>query len=219
LKPELAALAAGALLVLLAFLLLSDSGGSHRAKLRANRQEPQATSSRPASQARPDIPSEHSGIGAVHSATRYLSELSEAAVANDHVARQIVNAITTGSLRATLERSLPATATAIEERLRGSRSATVFDGWPLGFRVESFDSSRAMVAIWHLDVGASSALGLMTTQYTTTTYELRWIERSWRIAAAESVAGPTPPPASAPAAEVDEFARETRPLARYTYGP
>ena len=158
-------------------------------------------------------------MGAVHSATRYLSQLSEAAVANGHVARQIVNAVTTGSLRAELERSLPATATAIEKRLRGSRSATVFEGWPLGFRVESFEPSRATVAIWHLDVGASSALGLMTTQYTTTTYELRWIENSWRIAAAESVAGPTPPPPSAPSAEVDEFARETRALARYTYGP
>jgi hypothetical protein len=127
--------------------------------------------------------------------------------------------VTAGPLQTRLLKALPAVAGEVQGRLAGSRAADVFDGWPLGFRVEDFTTSQATVSLWHLDVGASSALGLMTAQYTTTTYGLRWTNGAWRIYTVSSVPGPTPPAASASAAEVDQFAREVDALSRYANVP
>lgn len=214
-QPEVLALLAGVTAVLVGFLVVGGGAGHPRVPLPA---APVRTPARaPGLAARPsDIAS---AIGAVRAATEDLSALSAAGVSSSGQARRVVAAVVTGSLQAKLERSLPAVASEVQARLRGLRTPHVFDGWPLGYRVESFETSHATVAVWHLDVGASSALGLMSAQYTTTTYDLRWIEGSWRIAAVSSVPGPTPPSTSAPAPEVDEFAREINALSPYSNVP
>lgn len=222
-SEALAALAvlAGLMVGVFCFLAVRSAiGGSHpRAQRAATERRKSAPARVLAARHTSSVPSRRSEIGAVRAATGALAALAAAGVGTAARAREIVAATTTGSLQAKLERSLPAVASAVQARLRGSRTAGVFDGWPLGYRVESFDPSRATVAVWHLDVAASSSIGLVTAQYTTTTYELRWIQGSWRIDAVSSVSGPTPPPASAPTAEVDEFAREASALSRYAYVP
>ena len=218
-RPEILAVLAGALVVLIGWVAFGGSPRDQRSMpgtSRTGRTTRDAPNLPPALRT---VPTLLSRAGAVQAATRYLAELSAAGVSGSGRARRVVEAATTGSLQAKLLKALPGVAGAIQARLTGSRSADVFAGWPLGFRVERFAASQAMVALWHLDVGASSALELMTAQYTTTTYSLRWINGMWRVYAVSSVPGPTPPSASAPAVEVDQFAREINGLSRYVYVP
>lgn len=220
-KPELPAVLAGVLVVLGVFLFVGGGAGHpHPGATRRSRVAHKlGPGPLPSVRRPPTSASARSKAGAVRAATSDLTELSAAGVGSRTQARQVVAAVVTGSLQSRLERSLPVVAGEVQARLRGSRTPHVFDGWPLGFRVETFEASQATVAVWHLDVGASSALGLMTAQYTTTTYDLRWSEGSWRMDAVSAIPGPTPPSASAPPAEVDEFAREVNALSPYAYGP
>ncbi len=75
------------------------------------------------------------------------------------------------------------------------------------------------MSVWHLDLAASSTLGLMTTDYATTTYEVRWLGGTWRIARASNAAGPTPPPLDASRADVDRFAAAVWQFSGYSYVP
>jgi hypothetical protein len=89
----------------------------------------------------------------------------------------------------------------------------------LGYRVTSYSAARATVSVWHLDVAASSTLALMTVDYATTTYQVRWVGGTWRIVHASSVDGPTPPSSDASTATVDRFAAAVRQFSGYRYVP
>jgi hypothetical protein len=134
-------------------------------------------------------------------------------------ARRAVDAIATGSLRTTLDQSLPRVASAIHARLRGQAEGGAFKGWPLAFRLAAFDGSRAVVSLWHVDTAASSALGLASVDYLTTTYVLQWIRGIWRIGRAASTPGPTPPATGSPAAQIANFARAVTRFTQYRYVP
>jgi hypothetical protein len=157
--------------------------------------------------------------GAVQAATADLLALGHAAVSGGAAARRAVDAIAAVPLRTTLDGSLPRVASAIRARLHGQADSGAFDGWPLAFRVGAFGDSRAVVSLWHVDTAASPALQLVSADYLTTTYVLEWISGTWRIVRAVSVAGPTPPSTSAPAAEVDRFARTVTRFTQYRYVP
>lgn len=160
-----------------------------------------------------------SGSGAVQAASTYLLALGQSAVSRPGEARRTINAVAAGPFAVALKRSLPAVATALHARLRDGVPRGAFEGWPLAFRLDTFNGSRAVVSVWHLDTAASSTLDLMTSSYATTTYELRWIRGTWRIERAASTPGPTPPTAGASATEANHFARAVATFARYAYVP
>lgn len=206
---EVVALAAGAVVVVVAVAALRGSGRPHRpVPIR------KPTSRRAYASAFADSPG-----GAAEAATAYLGLLAETAARGSAEARAEVSAMTTGALRAELDQGLPGLARALRARLASTPAPVAFDGWPLGYRVTSFTAARATVAVWHLDVAASSALGVMSTDYATTTYEVRWLAGTWRIDRARSLAGPTPPPPRAPLPEVDRFAIAVRAFSGYRYDP
>ena len=206
---EALALIAGAVVVVVAVAALRDSGSSRR---RAPSREP-----RPGH--RLSLAFAHSPSGAAEAATSYLGLLAETAARDSTNARARVSAMTTGPLRAEVEQGLPVLARALRARLASTASPNAFDGWPLGFRVTSFSAARATVSVWHLDLAASSTLGLMTTDYATTTYEVRWLAGTWRVDRASNVPGPTPPPPNAPLPTVDRFATAVREFSGYRYAP
>jgi hypothetical protein len=206
---EALALIAGAAVVVLAVRALGDSGSSHGRR----------PSREPRSSARSSLGFAHSPTGAAEAATTYLGLLAETAAFDGTDARARVNAMTTGSLRAELQRGLPIVASALRARLASRAAPAAFDGWPLGYRVTSFTATSATVSVWHLDLAASSTLGLMTTDYATTTYEVRWLAGTWRIDRARNVAGPTPPSPTAPLPVIDRFAMAVREFSGYRYDP
>jgi hypothetical protein len=157
--------------------------------------------------------------GAVEAATRYLSLLADIVVPGNADSPGSVSALTIGPLKTELEQGLPVLSRALRIRLASAAAPAAFDGWPLGYRVLSVTAQRAAVSVWHLDVAASSTLGLMATDYATTTYDVRWLRGAWRIDRANSVPGPVPPPPGAPAVEVDQFARVVQAFSEYRYAP
>jgi len=114
---------------------------------------------------------------------------------------------------------MPQLAASIAVRLRKRRAPAAFDGWPLGYRVLTFDHSGATIAVWHLDVASSSALELASVDYETTTYRLRQLSGGWRIEHVTTMPGPAPPPPTAPARELDAFARAAAAFSTYRYVP
>ena len=203
------ALIAGAIVVVVAVWALGNSGPSH--------------GRRPSRVVRPRNLSPlgvgHSPTGAVEAATVYLGLLAETAAADDGGAGGRLSALTTGSLRTELQQQLPVLAHALRARLASTAAPAAFDGWPLGYRVTSYSAAGATVSVWHLDVAASSTLALMSVDYATTTYEVRWVDGTWRIAHTSNAAGPTPPRSDAPAANVDGFAAAVRQFSGYRYAP
>jgi hypothetical protein len=160
-----------------------------------------------------------SPAGAVQAATSYLLVLGQAGLAGGAQARRTVAAVAAGPLQAALAQSLPRVASAIQARLRDRAAPGALEGWPLAFRLDAFHGSHAVVSIWQLDTAASTALNLVSTDYATTTYALAWIRGTWRIETARTTAGPTPPTASAPPAQVVGFARAVAELSHYRYAP
>jgi hypothetical protein len=122
-------------------------------------------------------------------------------------------------LRARAEQTMPLVVAQIHARLSHSAAPYTFEELPLGYRVGSTGSGRAEVAIWHLDIGASSALPLASATYTTTTYGLRYVDGSWRIESIHNVSGPTPPGGHTTATTVDAFARAAGRFSRYRNVP
>lgn len=206
---EALALVAGAVVVVVAVRALGDSGPSHQ---RGPSREPRPS-------ARSSLVFAHSPTGAAEAATTYLGLLAETAAVDSPDTRARVNAMTTGSLRAELQQGLPVLASALRARLESGTAPAAFDGWPLGYRVTSFTATRATVSVWHLDLAASSTLGLVTTDYATTMYEVRWLAGTWRIDGARNVVGPTPPSPNAPSPVVDRFAMAVRAFSGYRYDP
>lgn len=202
-------LIAGAVVVVVAVAALRDSGPSH--------------GHAPTGEPRPghhfSLAFAHSPAGTAEAATTYLGLLATTAAGDSNDARARVSAMTTGSLRAELEHGLPVLARALRARLASTEATAAFEGWPLGYRVTSFSPARATVAVWHLDLAASSTLGLMTSDYLTTTYEVRWLAGTWRIDRASNVPGPTPPAPNAPLPAVDRFATAIREFSGYRYAP
>jgi hypothetical protein len=206
---EVLALIAGAVIVVVAVGALDHSGRSHG---RGPSMDAGLTDRR--SHAFADSPA-----GAAEVATASLGLLVDTAAGDSAGAGARLTAITTGSLRAELRQSLPQLARALRVRLASTAAPSAFNGWPLGYRVTDFNAARATVSVWHLDLAASSALALMTVDYATTTYQVRWVDGTWRIAHASIAAGPTPPPSDAPPASVDRFAAAARQFSPYRYVP
>jgi len=208
-RLEALALIGGALVVVVAVAAVRAAGPSHQPA--PSREAPRRL---PGLAAAGDSPP-----GAVDAATRYLRLLADTVMPGNTDPPGSVSAMTIGPLKTELEQGLPVLSRALRIRLASAAAPAAFDGWPLGYRVLTVNAQRAAVSVWHLDVAASSTLGLMTTDYATTTYDVRWLRGAWRIDRASSVPGPAPPQPGAPAVEIDQFARAMRAFSGYRYVP
>lgn len=217
---EVLAVIAGAAVVVVVVLVVRESGRSDRPDAsRRPRARLRAAAGAPSTGRPRSLAPVHSPGGAVDAVTAYLVLLARAVAIDGAGARRAVGAMTVGRLRAELEQGLPALTGALQSRLRSARVPAAFYGWPLGYRLTAVSRYAATVSVWHLDLAASSTLGLMTTDYATTTYVVRWVGGTWRIARASNVAGPTPPPPDASRADVDRFAAAVRQFSAYSYVP
>jgi hypothetical protein len=156
---------------------------------------------------------------AVDAATSGLLALNQAGFGTSHDARTIVARIVVGPLRRRLAGALPVVASRIQQRVASAGAPAAFDSWPLGYRGYLRGRSEAVVTIWHLDVAATSALGLAGAEYQTTTFQMIRTQAGWRIAGVTRTSGPTPPAAAAPATQIDAFALLANRFKAYRYVP
>lgn len=212
-RVEATAVLVGALAATVVVLAAYGSSDRNAAphRIAARKRHPYASAARPVSS--------DTRAAAVAASTTYLVALGSSAVGNPDAVRSVVDSMTGGPLRKQLDPGLPALAASLRARVRRLREPAAFDGWPLGYRVVAFTRSAATVEIWHLDVGASSALGLMSAGYATTTYGVRFDDGTWRINHAATSPGPTPPSPAAAARDVERFARAVSAFAAYRYVP
>lgn len=140
--------------------------------------------------------------GAVATAATYLELLDRTSIMPGTGAR--LDAITLSPLTA---QALAAAAAGGELLVRLARWGPAFvRGWRLGYSVESYSPALARVAIWAMGI-VQSAREVLAPQYSTTMCTLRWVDGGWRVAAARTVAGPTPRLDGSDPAAVAAFAR------------
>ena len=136
--------------------------------------------------------------GAVAAASNYLQLLDEASPTADASLR----AVTLPPLTAQATQA-EAAAVALTRRLS---PAAFVRGWRLGWRVDSYQSTSATVALWAVGVVAGPT-EVVAPDWSTTVCTLRWSGRRWRLSAARTVPGPTPPTGGADPSAVATFAR------------
>jgi hypothetical protein len=125
-----------------------------------------------------------STTGAVAAATRFLQLLDDSTTGADPALR----ALTLPPLTAQALRG-EATATAFKRRLG---PGVFIHGWRLGWAVDSSPPGTATVAIWTVGVVAGTRV-ISPPVWSTTTCRMRVVDGEWRVAAANTVPGPTPP--------------------------
>lgn len=64
---------------------------------------------------------------------------------------------------------------------------------PIGYRIERFSTSSATVAVWYVGIVGSGATVQPQQSWRTQVVSLVWEDRSWKVSAFRSSAGPTPP--------------------------
>jgi hypothetical protein len=140
-----------------------------------------------------------SRAGAVDVAATYLRVLYEPGSAD---AASAVRTLTLPPLTTSLLRAR-GTAVALLRRLDAG-AAGFARGWPLGWRIVSSTPAAVRVAIWTTGM-VVSPVEVIAPQWSTTICLLRWSDGRWRVTAAHTAPGPTPPPVGADQATVAAF--------------
>jgi hypothetical protein len=140
--------------------------------------------------------------GAVAAAANYLQLIDGSGPEADRMAG--LRAVTTAPFTARALAAVPVVA-----RLRARVSAAgpaVIEGWSLGWRVSSSTSTHAQVQIWTMGIVVGPA-AFVAPDWSTTTCTLVWSDGAWRVAAALTAAGPTPPGPDSSRSQATAFAR------------
>lgn len=156
----------------------------------------------------------HSERGAVAAAVRYLSLLEEASAEAGTLAQ--LRAVTSSPLTAQALRAEAASA-ALARRI-SSTGRAFMGGWRLGWRVASYTPATARVAAWTMGTVESSA-AVVAPYWSTTVCSLRWSADGWKVAWAQTSAGPTPPADGTDRAAVVSFVRAATAFHSFTDAP
>lgn len=142
----------------------------------------------------------------VATATRYLQLLDDPSLQ----AAKSLAALTLSPLRPLALRAQAAQASLEHHLATGTFAA----GWRLGWRIDELTSGRARVAIWTVGLVAGPR-EVLAPYWSTTSCTLRRLGSQWRVSAARTVRGPTPPGAAEPASASEAFARAAASFHRF----
>ena len=142
--------------------------------------------------------------GAVAAASNYLDALEQALSAGSARWGEVARALTVAPLTGQAL-SAEAAAGAIAHKVASAGTPTFIRGWGLGYRVDSYSPGSARVQVWTAGVMVGGA-GVVAPEYSTTVCTLRWLDGDWKLAAAQSTPGPTPPVDGSDPAAVSAFA-------------
>jgi hypothetical protein len=173
----------------------------------------------------------HSEAGAVGAATNYTAVLSSEVLFDAAKRRLAVEAIAAPAARARLQRELDATAKTVAAALtRGTGVAgasaaldpdkVIFQTIPVRYRVESYDGTRARVAIWTTGVGGYEDSTLPVQEaWGVTTVGLQWIDKDWKETSATVQDGPVPVADDTPPTPAPILVGEAQRFKEYHYAP
>ncbi|MCF4139106.1 hypothetical protein L1856_23610 [Streptomyces sp. Tue 6430] len=91
---------------------------------------------------------------------------------------------------------------------------------PVGTTVQAYTGTAAKVAVWYLGlIGMSgeNSTDPVTSSWKTWTFDLRWVEGDWKVAADEQKEGPAPVPGDDKAAASDEISKAIEEYGGFTY--
>jgi hypothetical protein len=146
--------------------------------------------------------SQRSASGAVAAASSYLAlvdDIPPTSLAPERLRFLTTPPVTTEALHA------QAAAAALAHQL-GSQRPAFIRGWRLGWRIDSYRSDEARIALWTVGM-VYSAREVLAPYWSTTVCAVAWFGDRWRISAAQTTAGPTPPMDGSDPVAVAAFAR------------
>ncbi|MGH9008633.1 MAG: hypothetical protein ACRDYF_02165 [Acidimicrobiia bacterium] len=134
--------------------------------------------------------------GAATAAAAYDDVIVRAGLMTPQQRREVVAEISTDAMRDQIAKSAEEGAQVAVKLfdLPKDQAQVVVRGAPLGYRVLSFTKDSARVEIWSTAVVGKPGVGHgITSQFTTTAFDVAWERSAWRLAGTpQSKDGPTP---------------------------
>lgn len=91
-------------------------------------------------------------------------------------------------------------------------------GWQVGWRVDSYSTTSARVAVWTMGL-VEAASEVLAPYWSTSVCTLAWSHGSWRVSEARTTPGPTPPPDGIDRAAVASFVRSATVFQAFSDAP
>ncbi|MFF3753849.1 hypothetical protein ACFYYH_25845 [Streptomyces sp. NPDC002018] len=91
---------------------------------------------------------------------------------------------------------------------------------PVGTSVESLDDDSAKVSVWYtglIGMSGPDSTDPVSTTWKTWTFDLRWLDSDWKIAAESQKDGPAPVPGDVAASTADEISKAVEQYGGFTY--
>ncbi|MFE4056981.1 hypothetical protein ACFXP3_11890 [Streptomyces sp. NPDC059096] len=91
---------------------------------------------------------------------------------------------------------------------------------PVGTKVESLTGDTAKVSVWYtglIGMSGPDSTDPVRTTWQTGTFELRWTDNDWKIAAESQKDGPAPVPGDVAASTADEISKAVEQYGGFTY--
>jgi hypothetical protein len=183
-------------------------------KTRAAQPRPQAGLTTPFTPAASAREPDDSPQAAVAVAARYLEVLDEAS--RSRATSSQLRALTLPPLTQQALR-VEAVSAALKQRLSDPGAAFV-RGWRLGWRVISFTPRHARIGLWAMGTVQSSQ-EVLPPNYSTTLCALRLTGGGWRVFAAATKPGPTPPADGSDHRAVISFVRQANRFQPFSDAP
>jgi hypothetical protein len=169
----------------------------------------------------------HSSQGAVAAAANYTRVLSSDLILDTSSRRAAIDALAAPEARSRLQKTFDQAVVPLRQGLGvgddASGSAQVLlRATPVGWRVDSYDSETAKVAIWVTSVGGSiggTVPAPIREGWGTTTVTLRWVDGDWKQVASTTTDGPVPIADVAPPTAAGELVSKANEFKEFTYAP
>jgi hypothetical protein len=169
----------------------------------------------------------HSSQGAVAAAANYTRVLSSDLILDTSSRRAAIDTLAAPEARSRLQKTFDQAVVPLRQGLGvgddASGSAQVLlRATPVGWRVDSYDSETAKVAIWVTSVGGSiggTVPAPIREGWGTTTVTLRWVDGDWKQVASTTTDGPVPIADVAPPTAAGELVDQANTFKEFTYAP
>ncbi|MGQ4516783.1 hypothetical protein [Streptomyces sp. DW26H14] len=91
---------------------------------------------------------------------------------------------------------------------------------PVGTKVESFSAGAAKVSVWYtglIGMAGTDSKNPVTTTWKTSTFQLQWTGKDWKIASDTEKEGPAPVPGDDTASTADQITKAVQQFGGFTY--
>ncbi|GGT55525.1 hypothetical protein [Streptomyces purpureus] len=91
---------------------------------------------------------------------------------------------------------------------------------PVGTKVDSFGGDTARVSVWYtglIGMSGPNSTDPVSTAWKTWTFDLRWVDKGWRVTADSQKNGPAPVPGDIAASSSDEISKAVEEFGGFTY--